>query len=234
MSSISFAGIGTLRSKQNGLAQLSCTDNRTNTHAGTHLHGMIQIKCLIDSNAVQNLAYKSFYRPTWTTSLVLQNNFKFKTSYKQPISSKKVILIHLQKDDLRKNVIFEVVASRAVDLLLETSLIDKYIQKMFPAERRLVPWPSQPICIIVLAMKTQSPASVADYVDRQLFSPPGADGTERKVVAAKAATLAPLTYPTLLVTSNLLQIVVLGPTKQRAGKTAEQAACAVLAVAPNT
>lgn len=97
---------------------------------------------------------------------------------------------------------FKVVDNLAIDLLLETSSVDKYIQRIFPAKCRLVPWYSKPVDMIVPTTQTHNNATVANHIACQSSSISVDEDAYHKVVVSKvskAVTLASYTHTPELV-----------------------------------
>lgn len=110
------------------------------------------------------------------------------------ISSDEGIWSHLQIDDLRIRVRSRAVHNLAVDLLLETPFKDKYIQGIFPEERKLVPSYSKLVDKIISTTKTANVTAVEDHKDSQHPSAFLADDIYLSAVVAKAVTLVPLAH----------------------------------------
>lgn len=101
-----------------------------------------------------------------------------------------MILLHLKIGDLRIRVWFGGDDTVAVNVCLERSVIDKYIRRTFPVERKLVFWHSRPVNIIVSATKTANAGTVVEHTDSQPSSAPLANHEYHRIVIAKAVILA--------------------------------------------
>lgn len=74
-------------------------------------------------------------------------------------------MLHLQIGKLNIRVRFAVVDNLAVDIFLETLFVDKYIREDSSPKRKLVPWSSQAVAIMVPTAKTTNVPNVADHID---------------------------------------------------------------------
>lgn len=50
----------------------------------------------------------------------------------------------------RERIFFGIVKDLAVTVLLETSFIGKFVKQIFPGERKIVPYSSQPVLILMI------------------------------------------------------------------------------------
>lgn len=73
---------------------------------------------------------------------------RLRTATKAPILLDGTILLFVKIGELRVRVWFGIVKNLAVDILLGTSFIDRYIQGIFLSERKILPWHSQPVPIL--------------------------------------------------------------------------------------
>lgn len=87
------------------------------------------------------------------------------------MNSEGVIQLHLQGRSLCVRLWFGVVASLAINLLLNKSLIRKYIPESFPAKRHLVTWLLQPVDIIVPMNKAKNVAHIACHIWKKVPGP---------------------------------------------------------------
>lgn len=90
-----------------------------------------------------------------------------------------------------------VVERFAVDPLLNTSFIDRYVQGIFLTERKLVQRHSRTVDILTQSPKT---SSAVPFADHQYVKAP-ADETSNTAVAAKPVTLKPCLHTPVMVWS---------------------------------
>lgn len=109
---------------------------------------------------------------------------------------------HLQIGSLRIRKWFAAVDNFAFNLLLGTTFTDRRIQATFPAERKLVPWHSQPVDINVPFAKAQNAAAATNHINNEPLMTFVIDDTYCKVVVAMAVLLAPYTHTSVLMTSS--------------------------------
>lgn len=114
------------------------TNYKSYVRVGIKLQEMTKVRCLIDTGAGPKLVTKLFLQPCWTSHIRAQNVLKHWSANKRPINSEEVDLLHLQIGGTCIRLWFGVVGNVAVDLLLETALMDKYIEGSFLAESNLV------------------------------------------------------------------------------------------------
>lgn len=104
---------------------------------------MAQVKRSMDTSAGPDLVSRLFLRLTWASHVKRRNFLELWIANEQKICSEGEILLHLQVGNLCIHLLFGVVKILVLVSFLETSFIDKNIRENFPAERKLVPWPSQ-------------------------------------------------------------------------------------------
>lgn len=134
---------------------------------------------------------QSFLHRTWTSHIKRQVFQKPRGAIEQPTSSEEVILIHLHVSRLRIRVWFRAVGNLAVNLLLGALFVDKSMQGIFIADRKLVPWHSQPPEKTLPGTKTTNSKIVANLTDSWPSSVFIANALFHRVVVAKVATLLP-------------------------------------------
>lgn len=80
---------------------------------------------------------------------------KFQTAIKEPLTFLETILLLVHIGTLRDEVWFGLVENLAVDILLGTHYIERYIRRIFPGERKGVPCHSDPIPILTKPATTK-------------------------------------------------------------------------------
>lgn len=113
--------------EQNEAALFARKSYKTYVYIGMPSHERTQIKCLIDTSVDQNIVSRSHLHFTRTLHTKCRNILDFSRTKKDPINSEEVILLKLQKCDLRIQYWFGAIDNVAVDLLLGTSFMSRYI-----------------------------------------------------------------------------------------------------------
>lgn len=99
-------------------------------------------------------------------------------------------MFRLQVDDLCIRLWDGIVNGLAVDFLRRTSLSDKDLREIFPAERKLVLWYLQSFVISVPTTMTANAYTIANHIDGQPSSTPFVDDACPTIVVVKAVILA--------------------------------------------
>lgn len=151
---------------------------------------------------------------TLRTPLLASRFLKHWSANKRPTRSESFIPFHFQIVDLSIRVWFGVVTSVAVDLLLGTSFIHRYVQEKFPSERKLVPWHSRPVDILPQSLMT---SNTVLFVDHE-YATALAKETRRNVEAALPVTLAPCSHKIVMVTSSFSGHLIIKSRNLRASR----------------
>lgn len=106
---------------------------------------------------------KALVHPTWAPHIKRQYFLKLRRANEHPGRSEGVILLHLQIGNPRVDVWLGVLEDLAVDLLLGTSFMDRYVRDSFSLERKRVPWRSRPFYILTQSAKAINAISFADH-----------------------------------------------------------------------
>lgn len=104
--------------------------------------------CLLNTGAGLNLISKASQKRQIFTNIKKQKFSRLRTATKEPISLRGKILLFISMNELSVRVLFGIVENLAIEVLLRTSFIDRYIRGNFPSERKVVPWNYSPVPIL--------------------------------------------------------------------------------------
>lgn len=175
---------------------------------GIHTHELAPNKCLLDTATGLNLINANLIHLEWINRVKHTDLPRFRTATKEPIHLQGTILLHHQIGNLNTRVWFSIFPNLAVDLLLGTSFVDRFIRGIFPGERKVEPWHSQPVAIRASHHKENSETNAPITADN---SPKPADTSDAHPVRlARQMMIPPNTAKTIMVTttaSGLLTII---------------------------
>lgn len=108
---------------------------------------MVLIKFLLDTGAGLNLKNANCIRQGWVSQIKRTSLSRLRTATRELVYPDGIIQLHSYLGDQRARVWFYIVPNLVVDLLLGTPIIDRFIRGIFPADRKIVCWHSQPVAI---------------------------------------------------------------------------------------
>lgn len=103
---------------------------------------------LLDTGAGAKLINAPMTPSTWGGCVKQNTRPKVSTATKQPSQLDGRILLSLQLGNITTRVWFDITRHPAVDILLCTTFIDRFIRGIFPSERKVVPWNLPPVPIL--------------------------------------------------------------------------------------
>lgn len=95
----------------------------------------------------------------------------------------------------------------AADLSLDTSFIEKYMQRIFPVLSKQMPWNSRPIDTIMRFSKARSAVSLAV----REYTKASADEPRHKILVPKPVTLASCSHKLAIVPSTCSELLIIEP-----------------------
>lgn len=116
---------------------------------GIHVYTLPATERLLDTGAERNLSQTKFIHQDYMSRNKHKDLSKLLTATMEPVRLHETILLHLRIGDLTARVWSGIVPILAVDVLLGTSFIDLFVRSNFPSERKVVPWYSQLVGILV-------------------------------------------------------------------------------------
>lgn len=139
----------TVKYKSTSLKQKSKAFISPRTDSPTHWWSTqdMLVSCIVVKEDIKSMYEKTIKSTKWTKKKLIWN---FLASFKQTTLDG-TILLYLRLGDLRVHVWFEAVPDLALNLLLGTLLIDRFVRGIIPAEQKLVSWQSHPVAILSLS-----------------------------------------------------------------------------------
>lgn len=124
---------------------------------------------------------------------------------KQPLTFDGLILLYLRLKKLSTRVWFGVAPHFAVEILLEILFIDRFICENFLVERKVVPWHSEPLAVLVFkqtSQKTRTWSTVPSDPEQSADQNVECEVSYRFVKLGRQIVLLPCTQHHVLVTAK--------------------------------
>lgn len=112
---------------------------------------MYPANCFLNTKADVKLIYPSTLSREWNHCIKRKNLPTICTAAKEPLPLDGLILPPLCLGDLCTRIWFDVALHLTMDILLDTSFIDRFLRGIFPSERKILLWHSQPVAILAQA-----------------------------------------------------------------------------------
>ena len=115
---------------------------------GTKSNSLSPKTVVLDTGAGPNLVNRNDLPREWMKKIRLIRNVKLTSASRNAMNLVGVLPLFIRMGDLKVRVWFGVVENLAVPVLLGTSYIDRFVQGIFPQERKVVPNDSRPVAIL--------------------------------------------------------------------------------------
>lgn len=137
---------------------------------------MFVVTSLLDTGAGPNLVNNAFLPREWQRKVVSTPSPSLRTATRETVKVEGIVRTFVQIGDLRVRAWSGVVENLAVDILLGTSFIDRFIISILAGERKVVPYHSCSVSIILSLPTVTFLFADVSFVDHE--NPPGEEEEE--------------------------------------------------------
>lgn len=109
---------------------------------------------------------KVFLPPSWQSYMLTVDYPKLRTATYENMQTERIVPTSLWTADRWVCNSFGVVENLAVELLLGTTFIDRWIRGIFPLDLKIVPWQSHPVDILSTQPRKASIFSDITFIDK--------------------------------------------------------------------
>lgn len=124
------------------ITDITYTAKLTSSFCMTHrisVSTVYNADCLLDTEDGMNLISSSMIFSSWTTRIKHEILPQLRTATKQPLLLDGLTFFHLRLGELSTFILFGVALHFALNIFLGTSIIDRFILKIFSLERKVIP-----------------------------------------------------------------------------------------------
>ena len=142
------------------------------------------VKAVLDTGAGPNIIHEKVLSEEWKMRLTQQNTPKITDASRNRMLIKGSVLLCLRVGDLRIRTRFLVASNLAVDCILGTAFIDRYVKAIIPRGRKILLKYGKPIALDGIMPGPDSDAKRAAKIPKQTVS--------NKIRVAKSVVIPPM------------------------------------------
>lgn len=111
---------------------------------------MCPVNSVFDTGAGRNLLREDMVERDWLSSIPCSEKPRLRCVKNEKMEVVGTLMTHVRMAEAHVRVMIGIFKNMAVSVLFGTSLIDKFEKRIFLAERKIVPYSSQPIQILMV------------------------------------------------------------------------------------
>ena len=216
------------------IAMLSSRNYKLRMSWGINSKSLLPQTVILDTGAGPNLVDYGRLPEKWKKKIKKVKRVSMTSASKDKMNLVGVIPIVIRLGDLKVRVWFGVIEELAVPVLLGTSFADRFIQGIFPQERKVVPNDSGPVAILSTLVKDPETNLLVEQDPLLCVKDQSDDKREIRFRVAKKRTIPPMSEAPVTVTTNAGGLMMLSPHpnlfKSRTALTAQ----GIMEVVPHT
>lgn len=164
---------------------------------------------LFDIGAVFNFIHSGSISPEWKNSVKSEQLKRSLPATKQPPHIEKVLMLQLRLGDLCTRLWFSIAPQLTVNMLFDTTFIERFIRAIFSSDCKVVPWHSPPVTILT---NPEPGYNVNGTQDTQEDHENMAEGSEKmSVIRVARQIVSKNTQHYLMITTNAFGFKTIEP-----------------------